>query len=1128
MLVVVLFFCCWITSAQKEYSLNRENTFFIETDSIQMDSASIRKIDFEIFDENNQPIDSTRYRVDFSKARLYIKDQQLKNTQILVKYSKYPDFLTQTYAKYAADKIVGSGIIAPTADRISNKTFPFEGLNSQGSITRGITVGNNQNAVVNSTLDLQISGKLSDKITLRASIQDSYIPAQTNGYSQRLDEFDQIFIELAAARWNIRAGDLFLENRTSRFLNFSKKVQGVKTNFKFGDETAETNVFASAALVRGAYARSTFTGTEGNQGPYRLTGANGETFILVISGSERVFVNGILLQRGENNQYIIDYNAGEVTFTPLFQITSEMRINIEYQYAERNFTRVVSYGGASHQTEKWQISGAIYSESDVKNQPLQQSLSEQQVEVLKNAGDDERLMIAPSESEEPFDENKIQYRKELLGDTEIYVYSTNPEDVLYNVRFTDVGQGNGNYVLENTTGTGKIYSYRAPDNGVLKGSFEPVIRLIAPEKLQMFQLATTYRNEEKTTFQAELAGSINDRNLFSDIGDENNTGLALNLEGRHLILNKKLKTYLFGSAQFIGENFKTVERAVSIEFNRDWNVGIQNGDQKFATAGLSVNLNNKGVANYRTEVLQFGSNYSGVRQLLDGNYSSNKWRVFQQFSYLNSAGNAANSTFLRNNTKIVFAPKKSMWLAASHAAEDNVERLKPTQTLSNLSQRFNEFGGRIGVGDSLSVFVEGGVQLRYNDSLKSQQLVRVNRSLTYSLRSRILQSEKQDLMFFAAYRNLVFEDQNIQNQPSLNSRITFNGRYLKRLLVLGTTYENSSGAVAQQEFSYLAVEPGRGLYMWNDYNNNGIKELEEFEIAPFPDQAIYIRVFLPNQVFVPSHVNRLSQNLTLNFSVLSGKSKWVNFLKKWSNQTAFITERKIRRGDSDFDLNPFGTADAATLGQVSTFRNSLFFNRGKQNNSITLNTTSSRNVNFISTGLLENTLRGNQFLYAHLLKKSWLLSFQADQSAQRSKAQNFIDRNFDIHSFAFLPKVSYLFSQNANLDFSFSYGEKENVNTNPSYLVQRKLTMAFNWSSEKQFTANGDFNLIGNQFSGEANTAAAFQMLEALQPGQNLTWRLSLQKSITGFLDITINYQGRKSDTAAAIHTGTVQVRAHF
>jgi hypothetical protein len=53
-------------------------------------------------------------------------------------------------------------------------------------------------------------------------------------------------------------------------------------------------------------------------------------------------------------------------------------------------------------------------------------------------------------------------------------------------------------------------------------------------------------------------------------------------------------------------------------------------------------------------------------------------------------------------------------------------------------------------------------------------------------------------------------------------------------------------------------------------------------------------------------------------------------------------------------------------------------------------------------------------------------------------------------------------------------------------------------------------------------------MLAGLQAGKNSTWRLLLQKNLTQYLDININYQGRKSDTSDTIHTGNVQLRAFF
>ena len=87
-------------------------------------------------------------------------------------------------------------------------------------------------------------------------------------------------MELFSDKWNIRAGDVFLENKKTQFLNFNKKVQGIATNFDFGTEDNKTNVFASAALVRGQYAKSNFVGQEGNQGPYKLKGQNGELYVL--------------------------------------------------------------------------------------------------------------------------------------------------------------------------------------------------------------------------------------------------------------------------------------------------------------------------------------------------------------------------------------------------------------------------------------------------------------------------------------------------------------------------------------------------------------------------------------------------------------------------------------------------------------------------------------------------------------------------------------------------------------------------------------------------------------------------------------------------------------------------------
>src|SRR5690606_40280575 len=83
----------------------------------------------------------------------------------------------------------------------------------------------------------------------------------------------------------------------------------------------------------------------------------------------------------------------------------------------------------------------------MKNQPLQQNLSPEQVEILKNAGNDSEQMIASSAYQDSYSENRILYKKVWISGVEVFEFSNNPEDELYNVRFTLVGQGNGNYIL---------------------------------------------------------------------------------------------------------------------------------------------------------------------------------------------------------------------------------------------------------------------------------------------------------------------------------------------------------------------------------------------------------------------------------------------------------------------------------------------------------------------------------------------------------------------------------------------------------------------------------------------------------------------------------------------------------
>ncbi len=1104
---------------QKKVKLNLNDTLALNDVSIQLKNFKVETL-------NGSILDTTFYDIDFKTAKLVLKKEVSDSLRIT--YKKYPSFLTKKYSYYDSSKIVEENLGLKRLvleDKRKNVLIPFDGLQTMGSITRGVTMGNNQNAVTNSSLDLQITGQLSSKVGIRASLQDTGIPIQDGGYSQKLDEFDQIFIELYSDLWSIRAGDLFLENRKTSFLNFSKKVQGLALQTQFENEDAKTEIYASGAFVRGNYAKSQFTGQEGNQGPYKLRGTNNELYVLVISGSERVFVNGILLERGEENDYVIDYNAGEVRFTPKFPITSEMRIVIEYQYSERNFSRFITYDAVTHTRKNWYVGGYLYAENDIKNQPLQQNLSAEQVEILKQAGDNPELMHGPSAYLDSYSENKILYKKITINNTEVFEYSTDQTTELYQIKFSFVGTNMGSYQLVNNQAIGKIYAYV----GGNLGDFNPTTQLIAPTKLQVLNFVGGYKNTDKTSIDTEIAVSNQDLNLYSKLNDEDNKGTGIKLKASQTLFSQKNKLTAFANFDYVEKNFKTVERLYDIEFNRNWNIDglILNTNQKLISGGLHYTLQNKGMLTYSIDHLSLGDSYTGSRHNFTALIKTNTLDVQQNFSYLKSEGTSYTSNFIRNSSQIKYNNKNN-WIGTKYGLEDNIQKEFASQNLTAMSQRYHEVSAFAGKGDLDKIFTEIGYTYRVNDSLKTNILERVNYSNALYLNGRWIQTENSDLQIYANYRTLNYTDGR-KKEPSLNSRIVYNAQFLNQILQTGTVVETSSGTVAQQDFTYLEVEPTQGTYMWIDYNGNGIQELQEFEIATYPDLAKYVRVYLPNQNFIRTHQNRLSENITLNFSGLQNSDKLFNkLIAKFYNQTTWLIDQKTFKDGTALNLNIFDRTEDKLAGLQTGLRNALFYNRGKQNHSVTYTWQENKNKMLLNVGSQSNQIKMHQLQYSHLIKKLWSLEFYGSTINQQTESENYSSKNYKITGYQYGPKIGYIFDQNASWHFGYMYKDVENKWNGLETLSQHKLYTSFNFSKIQKYTVNGEFSFLKNDFEGNNLTAAGYNMLESLMPGKNLTWRLLVQRNLTKYLDLNINYSGRKSESSQTIHTGSVQLRAFF
>ncbi|HLW07690.1 MAG TPA: hypothetical protein VKY45_09000, partial [Marinilabiliaceae bacterium] len=306
------------------------------------------------------------------------------------------------------------------------------------------------------------------------------------------------------------------------------------------------------------------------------------------------------------------------------------------------------------------------------------------------------------------------------------------------------------------------------------------------------------------------------------------------------------------------------------------------------------------------------------------------------------------------------------------------------------------------------------------------------------------------------------------------------------------------------------------------------QELEEFEIAQFPDQAEYIRVLLPNQVFLKIRQNKFSQTLTLNPQNWSNKEGFLKLLSYFYNQTSYILDRKVKRRNDGFNINPFKDGGDDQLGLTLNFRNALFFNRGKQYYTTSYTFMSTSNDNLLAIGLQRNKLNSHQLNFSHKFWEIWLMNIKGAIGTNESFSENFQNRNFELESQEFNPKLSYLLNQQTRFDVFYNFKRNQNQLGDSERLSQQTLGFSFAYSNAEKISINGEFNYINNEFVGSAYSPVAYQMLEGLQPGTNFTWRMLFQKRITKYLDANLSYFGRKSETTKVVHTGSVQLRAYF
>ena len=1048
-------------------------------------------------------------------------------------YANLPVDLQKTWYQKDTSLIVKPGTLAPSriydvGERRPTSTVFFDGLNKSGSLSRGVTVGNNQDAVLNSNLNLQLSGNINANTTIRASITDNQIPVYAEGVSQSLREFDRVFIEVENTTFGkVRAGDFDIGPSGNHFLRFQKRISGagIQSPIKLGKGTLR--ITGVGALARGEFHRNTFRGQEGNQGPYKLIGKNNELTLIVISGSERVYIDGRLLVRGLENDYTIDYSTGEITFTALRPITKDHRIVVEFQYTVQNYIRSVGYGGLDWESDQWNHHLYIYSEQDARNQPIF-SMSDNDRGILADAGDDPLLAVSPSWNQVDFDANRILYRiTDSLGLDTVFVYSTNPDDTLYQVFFSFAGANKGNYIPIESSANGRVYQFIAPVAGIPQGTHIPYSILPGPEKIQVLSYAGGWKGKHQMEVNWEAAISNNDPNTFSDLDNENHQGAATKLGISKGWKSGKWKWRAGAQGEFQQEQFKTVERIRNVEFSRDWNLPATiDSDLLLGSVHLNGTKGQGFLFRYKGSAVDLSNSFRGLKNDLRLKYKENGLWIDVTASYLLTQDTLKNTSFLRMMSRIQKNFVSGLYMGLWSSAENNLAT--PRSEGEDQSYRFLHYKVYAGYGDTAKSFVEGGYFRNTDDTIRTEQWNPEALASGFFVRSAFRDARWGSLLMKIQNRELSTTNDSSYIR-SLTTRLQYNNRFFKGFLNWNTFYESGIGREPARDFKYIRVPKGTGTHVWIDYNGNGIEEVDEFEPAPFPDQGEYVRVFVLTRQYTPVSRVKFSQQADLNFDrIVTGGVK--NFWGRFNLQTYYLMERREWLTGNSNNLNPFdkSVADSLILMAVENFRNTIFFNRS--NPLYGASYTFQRNLakNLLSYGLENQWVEKHSLNFRYLFLKKIDFRVTADYGTKQNYVPDFDSRNYLIDSRSLRPVLSYQSGKYLRFALDYDYQFSSNNSEEQEQLTAHKTGGELNFNHPKYVNLQGRVEVVNNTFIGDEFSPVGFEMLSGLRPGRNVLWRIGIQKNLTTFLQIVLNYEGRSSENVPTVHTGNVQVKAFF
>ena len=292
---------------------------------------------------------------------------------------------------------------------------------------------------------------------------------------------------------------------------------------------------------------------------------------------------------------------------------------------------------------------------------------------LSTIGDDLSKAFVSGADSMDYQAGTTLYKKIDVAGVTVYQYSVNPDSAFYQVKFSQLTQGLGSYVLDNSTANARVFKYVGAGNG----NYEPVQYIATPKKKQMVQASFVQKISRHEDVFSDVAYSTNDVNLYStqDKGNDNGVSVRGGLKSnkRNIgLLNKYLLTSIV-SYEFNQENFSAIDRFRTPDFERYWNENVNligNNQMIVGNAVYSKNAN---------ELISYAINYRDKQNDLSGLqhqaqlYQKKGKLYFKGDLFLTNATNTIGKTNWQKYSANVYYKTKIVTPGFQYSSEKNKE-----------------------------------------------------------------------------------------------------------------------------------------------------------------------------------------------------------------------------------------------------------------------------------------------------------------------------------------------------------------------------------------------------------------------------------------------------------------------